>query len=153
VEYKNLVRDFAVRTLKNLDAIDAAVAQNGEAEIYEVTQLINSMLGLLIFPQQRFFDSIKPTPLEELRSQGWPIPVMVGTPPRVQNLHDLMRFLRNGISHCNIEFTSDGHVITGMRIWNCPGPGKLRDWEAQLGLGELREIARKFIALVLEDQT
>jgi len=117
VEYKNLVRDFAERTLKNLESIEAVVRHDPHAEVFEVTQLINSMLGLLVFPQQRFFESIPETSLVELRSNGWPIPAMKGSPPYAENLRDLMRCLRNGISHCNLEFTSDGHQLSGLRIW------------------------------------
>jgi len=150
VEYKNLVHDFAARTLKNLDAIEATIAQDPNADVFEVTQLINSMLGLLVFPQQRFFDSIPETPLDELRSHGWPIPTMKGSPPHATNLRDLIRCLRNGISHCNLEFTSDGHELTGLRIWNCPTRSQTKNWEVEMGLSELRDIVRRFISLLLE---
>ncbi len=150
MEYKNLVRDFAERTLKNLEAIETAIEHDPDSEVFEVTQLINSMLGLLVFPQQRFFDRIPETSLNELRANGWPIPAMTGSPPHATNLRDLMRCLRNGISHCNLEFESDGHKITGMRIWNYPMGTRTKNWEAHLGLSELREIARQFISLLLE---
>lgn len=32
---------------------------NTDDEAYEITQLLNSMIGLLILPQQRFFDSLR----------------------------------------------------------------------------------------------
>jgi hypothetical protein len=148
VEYTNLIRDFAERTLKNLELIEDAVKKNPQAELFEVTQLINSMRGLLVFPKERFYDSIPRTPAAELRSQGWPIPVMKGSPPRAEDLRDLVRCLRNGISHCNVEFLSDGHNLTGLRIWNERNGAK--EWEAQLDLLELRQIARKFVSLLLE---
>ena len=60
----------------------------------------------------------------------------------------------------NIEFSSDGHMLTGIRIWNYmqDSKGKYvkknghneRIWEAELGIKELRSIARKFVALLLE---
>lgn len=150
MEYTNLVRDFAQRTLMNLEAIEAAVENNANAEVFEVTQLVNSMLGLLVFPQQRFFNNIPTTPVEELRRSGWPVPIMMGSPPNADNLRDLMRCLRNGISHCNIEFTSDGKQLTGVRIWNYPPRSRIKNWEALLGLSELRQLARKFIVLLLE---
>ena len=150
MEYTNLVRDFAQRTLANLEAIEAVVVNDANAEVFEVTQLVNSMLGLLVFPQQRFFDSIPATPVDELRRRGWPIPIMMGSPPNADSLRDLMRCLRNGISHCNIEFTSDGKQLTGVRIWNYPPRSRIKNWEALLGLSELRQLARKFIMLLLE---
>jgi hypothetical protein len=160
MEYQNLVRDFATRTSKNLEAIENAVRQDREAKIYEVTQLINSMLGLLVFPEQKHLNNIPRTSLEDLRRAGWPVPEMKGTPPHADNLRDLVRCLRNGISHFNIEFTSDGHVLTGIKIWTCKtdeqgkyvkeGRHRIREWEAQFGLHELREIARKFVAMLLD---
>jgi hypothetical protein len=160
MEYQNLVRDFATRTLKNLEAVENAIRRDGEAELYEVTQLINSMLGLLVFPEQKYLDRVPRTPVAELRAQGWPVPEMKGTPPHAEDLRDLVRCLRNGISHFNIEFTSDGHQLTGIKIWTCEtdaqgkyvkkGGHRVREWEAQFGLQELREIARKFVAMLLD---
>ena len=150
MEYKNLIRDFAERTLKNLEFVEAAVNENADSEIFEVTQLVNSMLGLLVFPRERFFKQIPESPLQELRANGWPIPKMKGSPPRAQNLRDLVSCRRHGIAHCNVEFISDGRNLTGLRIWNYPPGSRTKDWEAELGLSELRKIARKFISLLLE---
>lgn len=60
--YEDVVRDFALRIQKNLDAIDRLRAK-GASEVYEITQLINSTLGLLIFLQQEYVDRIPRTPL------------------------------------------------------------------------------------------
>ena len=48
------VKDFASRTQKNLTTIEqiALDQSDEEPQVYEVTQLINSLLGLLIIPQQ-----------------------------------------------------------------------------------------------------
>lgn len=146
-----LIRDFAQRTLKNLDAIEAALKNDPTAEVYEVTQLINSLLGLIVFPKERYVDAIPRIPIEELRKDGWLIPQMKSTSPNIAaDLHDLVRCLRNGISHCNLEFTSDGHQLTGLHIWNYPRNSRTPNWDARLGLYELRQFARKFIDLLLK---
>ncbi len=46
--YKEVIQDFARRTRKNLEAIDRLHAEG--RQVYEVTQLVNSTLGLLVFP-------------------------------------------------------------------------------------------------------
>lgn len=49
------VKDFGERTRKNLDVIERISNEQQDAiepQVYEVTQLINSLLGLLIIPQQ-----------------------------------------------------------------------------------------------------
>jgi len=60
MEYEKLVQDFAYRTRKNLDALLylKRTKPDNNIEVYEVTQLINSMLGLLVFPKERYFDKI-----------------------------------------------------------------------------------------------
>lgn len=47
--YEDIVRDFAERTRKNLKAIERLLADN--QDVYETTQLVDSMLGLLVFPR------------------------------------------------------------------------------------------------------
>jgi hypothetical protein len=150
MEYQTLVIDFARRTLKNLDFIEENLGKPG-AEVYEVTQLINSLLGLLVFPQQRFYTSIPAIPLHELVQQGWPaLETLQGQPP-CDNLKDLFRYLRNGIAHFNVEFTSDSNAqIAGIHIWNVDmrNASSRNRWDIQLSLKDLRAITRKFIELL-----
>ena len=51
MNYEDVIADFATRTKKNLELIRRLQAEDPESEIYEVTQLLNSMLGLLVFPK------------------------------------------------------------------------------------------------------
>jgi hypothetical protein len=66
--YEEAIRDFARRTRKNLAVIDQLHAEGHE--VYEVTQLVNSTLGLLVFPQQEYVAQIPSTPLAELERDG-----------------------------------------------------------------------------------
>ena len=68
--HEQFIIDFAKRTRANLEFIEAA-EKDGQS-VFEVTQLANSLLGLLIFPKERYMDSIPNTPLAELVSNGWP---------------------------------------------------------------------------------
>ena len=150
--YESLIHDFAKRTLANLDALARMRTQNPEVEFFEVTNLINSMLGLLIFPQQAFVTEIPPTPLAELESQGWPIPRVTGNFAQVQNLNQLVRYLRNAIAHCNVKFKSgERDEIIGLIVWNndTRKPGFPKTWQAELTLDEVEKITRKFVALIL----
>lgn len=164
MNYTDVIRDFALRTRRNLEAIDAHDASHGET--FEVTQLINSMLGLLVFPQQKYVDSIPKTTLAELGRTGWPIPKVRGEFEQVKDLNQLIRYLRNAVAHFNIKFIDDGNNnIAVLRVWNM-APVKGRDgkfcrdddgkiiaqknWEAELGVNELRGIADRFIDLLLE---
>jgi hypothetical protein len=50
-EYRDLIVDFAQRTLRNLDHVQAQ-ARTGDEGVYPVTQLWNSLLGLIVLPHE-----------------------------------------------------------------------------------------------------
>ncbi|HHT9154908.1 MAG TPA: HEPN family nuclease [Candidatus Tripitaka sp. YC43] len=147
MEYKEFVKDFALRTKTNLELIRQA-KKDGE-EAYEVTQLINSLLGLLVLPQHEFYNKIPETPLSELEKSGWPIPRVRGNYPQAKDLKELTRHLRNGVAHFNLEFTlSEDHHIDGLIIWDKDRKGA-KTWEAELKIKELEAITNKFTELLI----
>jgi len=161
MDYNHVVRDFADRTLVNLEHIETAVKGDKDAELYEFTQLVNSMLGLLVLPRERYLNNIPQTPVSQLIKEGWPIPKMHGTPPRAPDLRKLIGCMRDGIGHFNIEFISDGDgVLSGLEIWNCKPDGKggfvkekghrVKPWRAVFSKEQLRSIACKFIEVLKE---
>ena len=153
MNYEFVIKDFAARTRKNLEFIEQQ-AGKPDMEVYEVTQLVNSMLGLLVFPKESYCGLIPETPLAELVPKGWP---PVQATPWIQaspdyrpclNLRQLVTTLRNGIAHYNIEFIADEQTyqITGLRIWN-HYKGK-KTWEAELSLTDLKAITYRFLDLL-----
>lgn len=143
---KEFVIDFARRTRSNLEFIEAA-ERRGES-VFEVTQLANSLLGLLVFPREQYMRSIPDTSLRELAEQGWPNIRSTHGELKEDTLKQLMRMLRNGIAHCNVEFIADERsAITGLTIWNTDKRGH-RTWEATLMIDDLRSIALKFVELM-----
>ena len=150
--YEDVVANFAKRTMKNLQALESLQQQG--ADVFEVTQLINSMLGLLIFPREEFVGRIPKKSLPELKSEGWPVPKVSPGFRQVANLNELVRYLRNAISHFNIKFIEDGNnKICTLRVWNIETRGGKKTWEADLGLTDLRAIAERFTRLLLEGST
>ena len=150
MEYdKNLIRDFAERTKVNLALVRASAKEGRKG--YEVTQLMNSMLGLLVFPREEFYNNIPQLNITEMQESGWPIPRVLNNYRQVVDLNQLVRYLRNGIAHFNLLFTaaSDGH-IDGLIIWNEWNGQK--NWEAELKIDELEEITRRFIQLILDEE-
>jgi hypothetical protein len=145
----NLVRSFAGRTRKNLEYIEKH--QKLGEEVYEVTQLVNSLLGLLVFPREKFLDVIPKTPIVELEAQGWPVIEIIQGQSECQTLFDLVKYLRHGIAHFNLRFLAnkDGQ-LQGMQIWNIDHGHK--NWEARLSINQLHKIADIFIDS-LQDMT
>ena len=148
--YGKVVQDFASRTKQNLLFIEENI-NKPDIKVYEVTQLVNSLLGLLIFPQQEFFEKLPKTSMTDLEALGWP---KIHTYPGYKPLGDLktfLRYFRNGIAHFNIKFSADdNNNITGIQIWNHKGGKKQnpKNWEIELSLNDLKIITEKFLELI-----
>lgn len=135
-EYTNFVKDFAERSRLNLMGLEAKERRGGE--FYEVTQLINSLLGMLVFIHE---DDIPPnTRIESI--QGFPnVKPIVGE--RKTRLSDLVEALRNAVCHGQIKqaATGDSKTITGFTFWTTPSRGKKprpKTWKAKYSLAEIR---------------
>jgi hypothetical protein len=152
--YEDVIADFASRTEVNLRTIRCLAREGHVTQAFEVTQLVNSMLGLLVFPQQRYIDRIPEMPIAELAGNGWPIPEVVGDYPQVPNLRQLVRMLRNAVAHCNLEFEPGvGDEIEALTVWNTePRTGKVT-WKARLTVADLDAITTRFVALLLDRKT
>lgn len=152
--HKEFIIDFARRTRANLEFIESASEQG--ANVFEVTQLANSLLGLLVFPREHYMRRIPDTPLGQLVEQGWPDIKTTHGRLKQDTLKQLMRMLRNGITHCNVEFLAGPDMqITGLTIWNSvedrnTGHNR-RTWQAELTIADLRDIAFQFIELIEAD--
>ncbi|MBR1236482.1 HEPN family nuclease [Bradyrhizobium sp. AUGA SZCCT0182] len=145
--YEVTVRHFARRTRKNLNTIDELSKVNPK-KYFEVTQLVNSAIGLLMFPQQEFFDAIPKTSIAELKKQGWPIPLFEHGAEKTQNLRDLARNMRNSFAHFNVDFKPEKGSIAGIYLWNRPQEKQPPNWICYLSIQDLREIFERFAKLV-----
>ena len=147
-EYTNFVKDFAERSRLNLMGLEAKERCGGE--FYEVTQLINSLLGMLVFIHE---NDIPPnTRIESI--QGFPnVTPIVGK--RKTRLSDLIEALRDAVCHGQIEqdATGDGETITGFTFWKTRSRGKKPRpaiWKAKYSLDEIRFIANYLTELITE---
>jgi hypothetical protein len=95
---------FAQRTKKNLAFIEEAA--RGHKDVHVVTQVVNSLLGLVVFPWERgFADRLERLPVAELTRQDWPKwRVTKGESPQ---LGDVLCHLRNGIAHGHLAYDSN----------------------------------------------
>jgi HEPN pEK499 p136 len=157
VEYTDtdFIADFAQRTLLNLDHVQAQ-ADTGNAAVYEVTQLWNSLLGLIVLPRERDLRRIPEIPMAELWSRGWPR--LTETGRAQQSLRDLVSALRRAVAHFNVEFTAGpDREITTVTVWNQasdsrgrPVPGS-RGWEGQIAIPQLDRLVRLIADLYVRE--
>lgn len=153
-EPDRVLQNFAERTQINLQAI-RHLKDNG-GDVYEVTQFINSLLGLLIFPRERFFQYIPAINHNQMHQAGWPLPQVAHPFRQVNNPRQLIRRLRNGIVHCNIKFLSENSdslngtpEIIGVIIHDIKANGQ-KDWEATFSLRDLEIITQKLLEIMLQ---
>lgn len=94
--YEDLVRDFAARTIDNYKRISN--------EPYEVTQLINSAVGLLVIPQQKHYNKISDKLVSEELLDKMKQCVESNSYKKALNLQQIARHLRNSIAHARMSF-------------------------------------------------
>ena len=63
------VRDIMRRTMANLEFVEARADKDGP---YEVTQLLNSLLGSIAHPWEHFRAELNQLPPSEAAARGWP---------------------------------------------------------------------------------
>jgi len=155
-EIRNLVKEFGERTLSNLDFIQR---HRDRSDVYEVTQLWNSLSGLLVLPYEHEVNAIQGT-LTEAAGRGWPelsetFP-LDAAPSGSTDLADQIRRLRNAVSHYNVEFLSEHKSIIGVRVWNHQLPSRASgkrqrempiNWRTDISIPQLDQLARATAAL------
>jgi HEPN pEK499 p136 len=123
-------------------------ARNMGADVHIVTELITSLLGLIVFPyeeirrtREHVFDRYNQI------GKGWRF--SKGSPA---NLEDLIRHLRNAISHRRLFFSSDSRELESVEITfmdrrNPSGPD---DWEATINAADLQRFVLAFADMIEE---
>ena len=102
---------FAQRTRKNLEYVRHAFDR--EEDVHVVTHVVNSLLGIVVVPKERYFEeSFWSINLEELTKRAWPKwDVTIDEPTkkgsRTETLGDLIRHLRNAAAHGRFRFSGE----------------------------------------------
>jgi len=139
-EYENIDIDFAKRTLKILKQYDQT--RQTREESFEVTLLINCLVGLLVLPQKHRLDLIPDILVEDLKE--WNIdPEFIkdwGTMKEgeIKNLRQLVRRLRNSVAHFQIAAESTQTNIERLQFSDSNG------FQASIPVDKLRVFVTKF---------
>jgi hypothetical protein len=158
-----LLATLAGRILDNLDVIDRMAPAWGSARQnappFSDTQLLISLLGVLIFPHEAAPEALGKLlrgyePMRQVlsvvysRRTGGRIeiadadgePVLID-PTRLQNLPGL---LRNSVAHFNMLPLESGGRFSGVRIWNRAPDGEIT-FVADMDFDGLRSLARHIL--------
>jgi hypothetical protein len=139
--YENIDVDFAKRTLKIIEQYDHS-KQKGP-ENFEVTLLVNCLVGLLILPRERRTDFIPDVAIEGLDDWGIdPSFIKSWGDTKSQTLRQLVRHLRNSVAHFRIEAEGTESDIERLKFSDQNG------FNAVIPVGNLRAFVLKFAATI-----
>ena len=144
--------DFILRTKQILDQYDEFFTDKSKDEKYEVTLLINSFVGLLILPQQQWFEYL---PNESINKDDWgidPKDIKFISPKESITLKHIARHLRNSIAHYNFRvFNNVKNEINHIRFEDYTSPSKdIITFEATITIADLKIFLSKFSSVMTE---
>jgi hypothetical protein len=148
---------LAQRTLKNLNFIQQAYA-DGETEVHVVTQMINSLLALLVFPvekEPKFYEPLEavslanPPDFQAVRQSLPAFPLLpsltVSQFERCPHLGCFFKHLRHAISHKRLSFCGDPDSRCLPKVLltfkDCK-KDKPFDWEITMSAEDLEKLIR-----------
>lgn len=108
---KGFIKDFFERTAKIIKSFEEI--NNDE---YEVTLLCNCMVGILIFPEEKFYPDfkVKDTNLS-INSKQILLDGLNGK-YKPQSVMEILKRMRNAVSHCHMKFESATNYTSDNQI-------------------------------------
>lgn len=159
---KELFQTFANRTWQNFLWMKEELKKRNESgkmekekPPFEITQMINSMLGLLVFQKEqnaKEFPS-KDIDLEHLRTDGWPLPIRIEGDIKPATLWGIITMLRHSIAHGGIKLIPDKNnscEIGAVRFINKRyQDSKKIEWAGEMSVTDLEIFLDKLHALLV----
>ncbi len=139
---RNETLKFAEHTRRNLDHVLEFAAQ---ADLHPITQILLSMLGLVVFPVEKTLEeAVRKKPLDKLTD--WPSWNITLGKAECRTLGDLAQRLRNAVSHRHVMFSSDSRVPSEVVIEfeDYKPDATVPHWRADIRADELRRFCEKF---------
>jgi len=135
-EYKDFYKNFAERTKVNLEFIEQS--QSDGENVFETTQLINSLLGMIVFLRES--DRIDGSSLSRLWKNLRYIPIY-DEHNYSNRPSDFIRKFRNALAHGHIEPQVDENKeVSRFILWDECKCGNL-DWKIEIDLENIKILA------------
>ena len=152
VETRNGLLDFVRRTESNLQQIEFLQAKdeknNSKHRFFEITQLINSCIGLVIFPYERAFDYLPDIELKNIKIYQEVRIYHSEKETEPKKLKDLIKKMRNSFAHTNMCFKNSNNQIVGVYLWGYPGlesKSTPPDWVIYIRIDTLQQLVREML--------
>jgi hypothetical protein len=154
LEGRNGSGEFARRSMKNLDFIlDAA---RNSADVHPVTQTVNALLAILVFPWERgALNAVKKKRLPIAAREGWPTFRMSGPLAKtndIKTIGDLIEQLRHAVAHGHVRFDSDSRVPSDVKITfeNRRSKNQPPEWQGEIRADHLSAFCRTFSEFIAD---
>lgn len=149
---RNTTEEFARRVRKNVDFI---IRKRNEGEdVHEVTQLVTSLLGLIVFPWENgALKHLESLHLSKLEEKGWPRwNILLDEKGDTNTLGKLIWHLRNAASHRRLRFSSDHPEMDKVEIEfeDATKATAPINWHARINMADLKEFCDRFTKLLEE---
>ena len=148
--YKQQEYDFVFRTKRIIE-------QYGELELskedkFEVTLLINCLVGLLILPQQHWFGNL---PKGLISEKEWGISehhILLIKNGESKSVDEIVRHIRNSVSHYRFKVFDNGHKdISRIKFEDLEYKDGPKTFESTIPISNLRKFILKFSQWFLEE--
>ncbi|MCB0368391.1 MAG: hypothetical protein KDD45_02870 [Bdellovibrionales bacterium] len=137
--------DFIIRTKKIIDQYNKFQIQ--KTEKFEITLFLNCLVGLLILPQQHWYESL---PTDNVSQKEWGIsPKHISTIKKgeLKNVMNVARHLRNSVAHYNFTvFDNRLNKLSSVQFTDKiteKGKDDIITFEAVIPLKDLRQFTTK----------
>jgi hypothetical protein len=147
MEYKSLLKDFAKRTKANLDFIDQK-SDSLQPRTFEITQLVNSFLGLLVLFDKQDANNIPKMLLSDVEKRGgFAIHEITKKPSK--DLRDFIHHLRNAFAHVNLSYHSNMSEIESVTLQNIVPKTGILYWQCCLSVPEIRFLLNLIYEIIM----
>ena len=141
MESRNTTTGFARRSIRNLTLAEESF--NSRGDFHVVTQLVNSLLGIVIVPRKRQANAaFLSVTMAELANRSWPEWSFTGTAGKQsETLGDFLRNLRNATAHGHFAFAGDpdSRHLPDVKILVSNGPIGTSPWSYEIQGDKLYE--------------
>ena len=149
---QDFLSDFINRTLTNLEYIQQAEKQG--KTVYEVTQLVNSCLGVIVFLQQYGDGLITDADICPILLQDLQNSITTNTYKRNRkktNFNNILYHLRNALSHGKLDFTNEEHdgkmQISSIKFTDTDIKDKNQKFIITLNIAQIEQLAKSTIKI------
>jgi hypothetical protein len=145
--YKKQEFDFILRTFKIIEQYQ--LLKLPKEENYEVTLMINCMVGLLVLPQQQWFSHL---PKDLISTKDWGIdPAHISFIKESKTVNEIAKHLRNALSHYNFTaFAGKSSSITKIKFKDIDSRNGVLTFEATIPISNLMSFLKKISSSMLE---